>query len=235
MYPTDPVYKKGSFDMTEVKLADKGDTVQVKVSFATKIEDPWRSKDWGGNGFSLQMVFIYIDKDGKAGSGHTGALPGLNVDFNPTAAWEKVLIVSPQGTTRLKNEIRGKARKQRKDIVLPSRVKARGRTLVATFAKADIGGLDRGWGYQALVQSNEGFPKAHDLLTRPVNEYKGKHRFGGGSDFDCDPHVIDMLAGSATGGSDEKSAQHKALSGYKCTDDPDAGKRTQIPMVYPKR
>ncbi len=43
------------------------------------------------------------------------------------------------------------------------------------------------------MQSNEGFPADTDLLTRKVNEYEGQHRFGGGTDYDCDPHVMDIL------------------------------------------
>ena len=49
------------------------------------------------------------------------------------------------------------------------------------------------WKYQVFMQSNEGFPADDDLLTRRVNEFEGQHRFGGGTDYDCDPHVMDML------------------------------------------
>jgi hypothetical protein len=38
------------------------------------------------------------------------------------------------------------------------------------------------WGYQVLMQSNEGYPDKKDLLTRKVNEVNGEHRFGGGND-----------------------------------------------------
>ena len=57
------------------------------------------------------------------------------------------------------------------------------------------------------MQSNEGFPGDTDLLTRKVNEYEGQHRFGGGTDFDCDPHVMDMLGDQAQ------------LADYKCEAD----------------
>lgn len=233
-YPTDSVYRPGSFDMTKVSIEDNGSNIDVRVTFAARIEDPWRSTEWNGNGFSLQMVFLFIDTDHKAGSGHVAALPGLNVNFDEASRWEKCLVISPQGTRRLQQEIRGKARGVRQDIVLPTSVKVRGRAIVATFSKADVGGAPSPtWGYQALVQSNEGYPRASDFLTRPVNEYNGAHRFGGGSDFDCDPHVIDMLAGRARGDGSETAAQHAALKGYECTDDPDAGKQAFISMVYP--
>ena len=46
VYPTDPVYKKGSFDLTKVEIKDKGDKVQIKVHLKVKVEDPWKSRDW---------------------------------------------------------------------------------------------------------------------------------------------------------------------------------------------
>ena len=121
-------------------------------------------------------------------------------------------------------------------MVLPTSVKVNGRTIVAVFPKSAVGAPSAAWGYQALVQSNEGYPDRKHLLTRKVMEYKGQHKFGGGHDYDCDPHVLDMLAGSAKGDSSEKAAQHKALKGFKCDDDnPDGGTWTRIPMVYPGR
>jgi hypothetical protein len=68
------------------------------------------------------------------------------------------------------------------------------------------------WGVQAVMQSNEGYPAGHEILTRLVNEFEGPHRFGGGRDGSCDPHIMDILAGSANGDASEAEAQHQALS-----------------------
>jgi carbohydrate-binding DOMON domain-containing protein len=218
-YPTDPVYKKGSFDLTKVEIKDKGDKLQIKVHVKAKVEDPWNSRDWPtrGNGFSLQMAFLFIDKDHKKGSGHAEGLPGLNVGFKDDARWEKVVIISPQGNTRLKSEINTKAKDLKADIVLPIKVKKSGKKIIATVSKKDLGEPQAGWGYQLVMQSNEGYPKGRALLTRAVNENRGEHRFGGGRDDDCDPHVIDIL------GKD----QHAVLKAYKC------GQPAELPMVYP--
>ena len=233
VYPTDKAYKKGSFDLRSVTIDADGGDIEVTVEFSAKIEDPWDSKSWGGSGFSLQFVQLYIDQDHKAGSGHTAALPGMNVDFVDTARWEKVLLISPQPAGRLKSEIGQKAKAEGKDIVIPKKVKVRGTKLVATFKASEVGTWAPGWGVQALVQSNEGYPTKEDLLTRKVNEYEGEHRFGGGNDFDCDSHVIDMLAGQATGDGSEAQAQFKALAGFTC-DAGGNGTRAKIDMVYPQ-
>ena len=233
-YPTDAVYTRGSFDLTEVEIEDDGDEIEIKVTVNSRIEDPWQSKDWDGNGFSIQMFFIFIDTDHKAGSGHTESLPGLNVKFAADAAWEKAFIISPQGNRRLSAEISAKAKKLKDDIVLPKSVKVRGRSVVAKFPKSGLGKLDKSWGYQVLMQSNEGYPDKTDLLTRKVNEYQGKHRFGGGNDYNCDPHVIDMLAGKARGEDSEKAEQYRQLKTFKCDpDNPEGGTQATITMVYP--
>src|ERR1700730_6102604 len=74
-YPTDPVYKPGSFDMTAFTLKAHGDNVDLDVEMAAKLEDPWKT----GNGFSVQMVFIFVQTraekpadGGKAGAAKAG-------------------------------------------------------------------------------------------------------------------------------------------------------------------
>jgi hypothetical protein len=80
------------------------------------------------------------------------------------------------------------------------------------------------------MQSNEGFPDKTDLLTRKVNEYEGQHRFGGGTDTDCDPHVMDVLAGKAVGDKSEIAAQHEMLA-YECNPDGSVKKPATLKMV----
>ena len=103
--------------------------------------------------------------------------------------------------------------------MVPGRTKGAGRTISGSVDLADLGGGDPStWGYQVVMQSNEGFPAATDLLTRKVNEYEGQHRFGGGNDGDCDPHAMDVLAGDGSGDAGEAQAQYDMLK-YECNPD----------------
>lgn len=235
LYPTDQVYKPGSFDLTAFEVVPKGDTVEFRVTVKSKIEDPWDSKAWGGNGFSVQMAFIHIDTDHTPGSGATVGLPGTNVRFAPEEAWDRVIIISPQGPTRVNSEVDSKASELKDRVIVPKITRAAGRTLIAIVDAAQLGGLPQpGWGYQVLMQSNEGFPDKTDLLTRKVNEFEGQHRFGGGTDYDNDPHVIDILMAPGKGGPDEAKAQHEALSKYnKDATAPTEADLALVPMVYP--
>ncbi len=232
-YPTDAVYKPGSFDMTEFQVVPSGsDQVEFRVTVRARIEDPWDSAAWGGNGFSVQMVFIHIDTDHVKGSGVTQGLPGTNVRFAEDEAWDKVVIISPQGPTRVNSEIDQKCPQWKDRIVVPKITRASGKTLIAVVDAKQLGGMPKPtWGYQALMQSNEGFPAKGDLLTRKVNEFEGQHRFGGGSDFDNDPHVMDILVPP---GGDPKAKQHEILSKWKRdVTDPKPEDLVVVPMVYP--
>jgi carbohydrate-binding DOMON domain-containing protein len=226
-YPTDTVYKQGSFDLTGLALKVKGDKATVEVTVNSNLEDPWRM----GVGFSVQMVFVFIDVDGKEGSGFTKGLPGTNVTFAPKDAWDKCIVLSPQAPGRVRNEVDTKAGPMKSAIVIPSRTRGSSRTISASVDLKDLGSGDPStWGYQVVMQSNEGFPSDNDLLTRKVNEYEGQHRFGGGNDGECDPHAMDVLAGKGAGDKSEIDAQKQMLR-YECNADGTAKTMAVLGMV----
>lgn len=215
-YPTKTEYKKGSFDLTEIEVKDKGSDLEITIGVNAAIEDPWESAKWPtpGNGFSLQTFQIYVDIDGKAGSGEQAALPGMNATFADDSRWEKVIFVSPQANKEITSRLDQKAKTLKDKVVLPTKVSAKGKKVTAIVKKADLAGLDvakAGW--QVLVSSNEGYDKEaqNGILARTVNEFEGEHRFGGGDDGDSDPNFVDCLAGKGKGGDDEIAAQKDML------------------------
>jgi carbohydrate-binding DOMON domain-containing protein len=229
VYPTDPVYKKGSFDLTGLRVVQKGDKLTFEVSVNSDIEDPWGMPEPAH--FSVQMPIVFV-KTGPGGQ--TKGLPGLNVQFAKEDAWTRVVILSPQPAGRVRSEVKQKAADLKDAIVVPDEVTAEGRTIRATVDRKLFGEGDiTKWGYQVVMQSNEGFPDKTDLLTRKVNEYEGQHRFGGGNDGDCDPHVMDVLAGKGKGDKSEIEAQHQMLS-YECGPDGSSKKMATLRMVYSK-
>jgi carbohydrate-binding DOMON domain-containing protein len=224
LYPTDPVYKKGSFDLTELRVSEEGGKLVFAISYAADLENPWQQP---GN-FSIQTAFVFVQ---TGPGGVTQGVPGLNVTFAPKHAWNKVIVVSPQPLDRVKSEAQAKAKDILDNVVIPDEVRGEGRTITVTVDRAKLGNGDfRKWGYQVVSQSNEGFPDKADLLTRKVNEFEGQHRFGGGNDGECDPHVMDVLAGKADGKANEVAQQHTMLS-YECTPDGTAAKPATLQMV----
>lgn len=229
IYPTDMVYKKGSFDITAVSFDSKNGKLEIKVTVNSQLEDAWRY----GVGFSTQMLFVFIDTDGKEGSGFTTTPPGLNLFFEKKYAWEKCIIISPQTTNRLKQEVSAKvAADMQASILIPTRTKGIGSSITAVVEWPENISLTN-CSFQVVMQSNEGFPTGKNLLTKPVNEYEAQHRFGGGNDGDCDPHVLDILAGSGTGDEAEIKDQYRQLQ-YECKEDGSAKKPATIGMVKPK-
>jgi hypothetical protein len=182
------------------------------------------------------MVFIFIRTGEKEGSGFTQGLPGLNISFASADAWDKCVILSPQPASRVKTEIDAKVPAEMKAaVIVPDRTKGAARTITGTVDLAALGSGDPAtWGYQVCMQSNEGFPTSTDLLTRKVNEYEGQHRFGGGNDGDCDPQVMDVLAGDGMGDKSEIDAQHKMLA-FECNPDGTAKKLAELTMVHLKK
>jgi hypothetical protein len=177
------------------------------------------------------MVLIFIDKDGEAGKGHTKSLPGLNLEFAPESAWEKVIILTPQPQSRALAEVKAKAPDIAADIIVPRRTGGAGKTISAKVKLEELGGGDPSkWGYQVVVQSNEGFPDKADLLMRKVNEFEGQHRFGGGNDAECDPHAMDILAGKGEGKPEEAQAQYDMLK-YECGADGSSAKKATLSVV----
>lgn len=215
VYPTKDTYKKGSFDLQEFSVKEKGDSIELTVSIAVPFEDPWDSAKWPtpGNGFSMQYFQVYVDTDGKAGSGEADALPGMQAAFGDSDRWEKVIILAPQANKEITSRIDQKAKGLKNKIVLPKKVSVSGKKLTAIIDKKDLGVSPDKAGWQILVGSAEGYDNqpGNGILARLVNEYEGADRFGGGTDGDVDPNFVDCLAGSGKGGADEADAQHSML------------------------
>lgn len=218
-YPTDGVYKAGSFDLVKFKAEKSGANVDFAVDVAANLEDPWGM----GVGFAVQMVFIFI-KTG-APNAHADTWTGLNMKWAPGSEWNKVVVLSPQKKARVTAEAEAKLGALAKDVVVPNLTRGRGRTISGSVPLAELGGDGNvdGWSYQVVMQSNEGFPAATDFLTRKVNEYEGQHRFGGGNDGDCDPHALDVLDGP-----DAKQAEMLA---HECAADGKATKPATLKMI----
>lgn len=218
-YPTDGVYKAGSFDLVKMKAEKSGDNVDFSVDVGANLEDPWGM----GVGFAVQMVFIFV-KTGAAGA-HADTWTGLNLQFAPGSEWNKVVVLSPQKKARVVSEATTKLGDLAKDVVVPNITRGRGRTISGSVPLAELGGDGNvdAWGYQVVMQSNEGFPAATDFLTRKVNEYEGQHRFGGGNDGDCDPHTMDVLDGP-----DAKQADMLA---YTCGPNGESVKKATLKMI----
>ncbi|MEO1085496.1 MAG: glucodextranase DOMON-like domain-containing protein [Acidobacteriota bacterium] len=211
VYPTDAVYGAGSFDLIKFKFDGDAKKAKVEVTVNTNLDDPWGMDV----GFSTQMAFIFID---NAPGGFTEAPPGLNVQFAEGSEWDKLIILSPQQKARVLQEVEAKMDKMAEAVIVPTRTRGNGRVISGSVKGIGGEGDPSTWGFQVVMQSNEGFPADGDLMTRRVNEFEGQHRFGGGNDYMCDPHVMDLLGDQA------------AQLAHECTADGEATKMATLTM-----
>jgi carbohydrate-binding DOMON domain-containing protein len=197
--------------MLRFEALDVEDDIVFQVEFAGEITNPWNSPI----GVSLQTIDIYIDTDGKRGSGETKALGGRNVVFSPECAWEYAIWMEgwmQRIFTSDGRELDGAVRVS---------VDTLNNTISIHVPKSVLGVPEPGWGYQVFVLSQEGYAATGNLRVREVQETAQEWRLGGGHESHIDPNVLDLLAPFGM-------TQEEILDAY----DVATGKLAEIPMVY---
>ncbi|MBK9089335.1 MAG: hypothetical protein IPL90_09935 [Holophagales bacterium] len=94
----------GHLDILSFSARNTPDGTFFEVTFARAPQKTERRPiDDGGTmmtdvaklGFYTFNVDVYIDTDGKPGSGNTRMLPGRNVEVDPASGWEKAICLTP--------------------------------------------------------------------------------------------------------------------------------------------
>lgn len=226
-YPTDPVYRAGSFDLLALRVTANAETVNFDLELRTPVGDPWKM----GTGFSLQHAVVFLDLDGNPKNGSQDGLPGLNVRFAPGHGWDRAIIATPHAAARVINELKNKAGATTQNYVVPEKVTGAGRFIHFEVPRKQLAEKDpKQWRYQVTLGGQDGFPANGSVLVKPVNEYEGLHRFGGGTDTNCDPHVLDVFSGLALGTTNEAEGQRKQLQ-YECGADGTAKRPAMLELI----
>ncbi len=87
-YPTDNVFVPGAYDLLRFEVYDQGDSIEFVFKFKELGDNPWN----GPNGFSLQIIEVYVDT--IEGEGATWASVGSNVEIANVDAWEFALRIA---------------------------------------------------------------------------------------------------------------------------------------------
>ncbi|MEM4160357.1 MAG: glucodextranase DOMON-like domain-containing protein, partial [Thermoplasmata archaeon] len=140
--------------------------------------------------FPHQMINIYIDIDRKNGSGNRECLEGANALIREDFAWE--IAVSARGWdvyAMLGNE------KVRTGVTADADWNSTAKkwdnnTVYVRVALSLIGQNFRDYGYVIVVGSQDEYGPGK---WRSVNAQRERWRFGGGTDGDIDPNIIDMI------------------------------------------
>ncbi|NPV54009.1 MAG: hypothetical protein HPY71_10855 [Firmicutes bacterium] len=185
VYPLHKVFQHdGLFDLIHFSVSYNSEYVYFDSTFK-EITNPWNAPE----GFSHQLINIYIDS--VSGEGRTQTLkPGAQVAFDKRYAWDFQVKVLGWGgsrvfTARDTAESKGVSEGVRAEVLPQSK------TIRVAVPRAILGEPTSRWRYYVLIGSQDAFG-IDDY--RPVMEKPGSWVFGGGSDLDFDPNVIDMLA-----------------------------------------
>jgi len=221
-YPTDRAFKAGAFDLRGVTIDVSRRTVTVRLTFAHPLTDPWGSSTWGGPGFSLQLVHVYLATDKvrkkrrRKPSGHDAALPGIHARFADAERWDRAIFLSAEEPRAAQKRVKRLKGYGKGDIIVPDakQIAVDGDTIVLTLPRRAFGKRPpKDWGVQVVVGSTDFYAAEDLLLSRLVHARAGGFRFGGGHDGLCDPNALDVLDG--------EGAPQKQQLAWKCGVDGD--------------
>jgi carbohydrate-binding DOMON domain-containing protein len=232
-YPLSFDNREGFLDITRFTVEDGGSNVVFTISCRRPIEKYDTNGFTGPKGWWLQMLDIYIDKDGSEGreTGYLKALPGRQIEFEGKKGWEKVVLVTPNDSRIVEKILEDRTSDmelvhQRNDIVVPHRVYPQGFTFVVYVPKHEIGAPQPGWGYQVLMTPYDSSNLSYGhFQNSKIGKFASQDKFGGGTDFDGNPNVLDMLAPTA-------EEQHRILSNHYSAPYSGDNKFAQICFIY---
>ena len=206
-YPTNPVFAPGVLDIEKLTvMEDPGGWIIFKVSFYGPVENPWGGRD----GFSVQGIDIYLDTDGKTGSGSRDLFENRLARTTAGSAWEYFIRVCMDEVAVYSDPA---------TLLTDSQVMVRAdpatSTITARVPVSVVGKPNKNWRAVVAVVSHEGLFSPGKV--RAVLPAATEWEFGGGDGQG--PNLIDLVVAG-----DE--SQEEILSSYKKT-----GSVAEIPGI----
>lgn len=204
-YPTGSIFdpKKGHFDLTKFTFLRREKDYLFDMEMG-RVTNPWGAPE----GFSHPTVQIYISTDPESGKIETFR-EGAYVNFSPLYPWRYLVkVVSFNRSTVFTSTDFAASEGQTEGIkafVAPDK-----KTIRVRVPQRYLPGDPENWMFYVLVGSQEG--QGPDNFRR-VMAQPGQYNFGGGTDTDYDPNVIDLLAPA-----DGEHTQQAMLGGYSVAD-----------------
>jgi hypothetical protein len=205
------------FDATSLKVSQSAWNARFEIGM-DEITDHWGL----ANGFSHQIVQIYVDRGDEAG-GRTTMLEGANAMVHEDWAWEVAISATGEpGAVKAVEAATGET--SAKGIEVDGDAEAN--TITITVSKNVIGPDVGDYRYVIVLGSQDGFGTGK---WRDVDETAKTWRLGGGADpstvdgVDYDPNIVDVLLPegdqtSMLASYDVGAQQHAVLTGFEMPD-----------------
>jgi len=203
MYPTDPLFVPGSYDLTGFSVGESADDLVFTFDLAAPVLNPWDSP----NGLSIQTFDIYVDTDPDTNNGARRFLPGRNASWESGSGWDRALtiegwfpalyVADPDGTTT-------ETEPTFRVLVFSERGRVTARVPRELFGD----GSPSEWTYAVALMSQEGFPSPGVRRVRDVEPTPAQWRIGGGDGSINGTRILDLIVA-------EPGLQEAMLSGYE--------------------
>lgn len=208
-YPSDKIFDKKSLDIEEFVIYEGEDYYEFVIRIGSEF------KNYTNNfaNWDMQMFDIYLQlEDNK----HKMAIAGRNVKFSEP--WSKAIIIAPERRNNLQRAIYDNNTEVgdsislyedlSRDILIPDMQFADYNTVYARILKEnlDLSSLKAVQVFSMAFQRNN---RENNTLNALVEEYTGQYNFGGGSNFNGNPNVIDIL------GENKKLGDYISEEGYE--------------------
>ncbi len=187
VYPTDPVFTPGSYDLTGFELGVEGDEVVVTFDVAAPIQNPWGSP----SGLSVQTFDLYLDTDPGEGTGSRTLLPGRNAALPEGYGWEQALTVEGWEPALYLAGTDGTTEETRPSFEVTV-FSEDGRVVARLPRQLLPEGDPASWGYAVALLSQEGFPSPGVRRVRDVSAEASQFRIGGGAGGVNDTRILDV-------------------------------------------
>ncbi len=184
-YPTDAVFRGGSYDATGLVIGYDDESLVIRVNFRGPVEN-----DWGApNGMGIHTVDVYIDVDGPD-SGDRLLLPGRNAALPPDYAWDYAIWAEgwTPGIFRP-----GEEGPVEVDGALEITTNPGQRRITIRASRSAIPGDPAAWSYAVVVAGQEGYPASGVWRIRDVLVNAEQWRIGGGPDDTNHTRILDVL------------------------------------------
>lgn len=210
-YPMRPIFdpKHKLFDLTQFSVSMDEANYYFDLNLAL-INNPWGAPE----GFSQPIIQVYLDT--KSGGKTEPLREGAYVNFAADHGWEYLIKVVGWNNTAVFQYTDHPNSKGKRDKI-KVHVQPDMHTIRVAVPQEYFQEDPETWSYYVLVGSQDGLgPDNYRVVMERATEWQ----FGGGSDTNYDPNVIDLLAPP-----EGKYAQSKQLS-YSIKDN-------RIAEIYP--
>ncbi|WP_267643260.1 glucodextranase DOMON-like domain-containing protein [Haloarchaeobius amylolyticus] len=188
-YPTASDFYDGAFDLAGFSVDESRDRVRVLFEMAEPVENTWNLE----HGFSHQFFQVYL-RDIDAGDDQpasTQARHNVVADF--TAPYQYRVVANGESTVTV--EAPGDDTFGETVSTDTAAGLADEKTVFLEFPKRAVGGSVAGMAIAPLVCPYDGYGEGG---LRDIAASAGEWTFGGGSDANVEPKVIDMLPSEGT-------------------------------------